>query len=326
MHGNGGEAALLEDNPQEMSCDDQEGIAENQPSNRPEEADEFPVVSNLGGDYSLAPSLILGHGTFSRVYQGTNLASNENVAIKAILIGKDNSLFQNEVKINSLVQGSSSIVVFRNSLIVEGIGYLIHDLCSLGEVFHHIVPQTGFDQRELIGPIFAQLLEAVTFLHTRGVCHLDIKPENMLLDRPGHMRLGDFGLSALVEDGPIYGCRGSISYAAPENLRSGSSGCVGYDGLRADVWSCGIVLFVMLYGITPWDVAADTCAEYRAYRVSDGFPNSRPWNRLSTAIRSIFHRTLCIVPNRRSVVSALKLHVARDCGWHAEPSSLGTVR
>jgi serine/threonine protein kinase len=80
------------------------------------------------------------------------------------------------------------------------------------------------------------------------------------------------------------------SYAAPENLRSGSSGCVGYDGLRADVWSCGIVLFVMLYGITPWDVAADTCAEYRAYRVSDGFPNSRPWNRLSTAIRSIFHR------------------------------------
>lgn len=291
-------------------------------SNRSNEIEQEFKVASVIGDFALISSVVIGQGTFSRVYEGLHRLTNEKVAIKAIKIPKDNSTaFQIEVTMNNLAQGSASIVAFRNSYIIDDLGYLVHDLCVYGEVFHHIVPHSGLDQRELIGPYFAQLLDAVTFLHSRGVCHLDIKPENMLIDRPGHIRLGDFGLSTLAEDGPVYGCRGSLSYASPENLRSGGPGvCGGYDGLRADVWSCGVVLFVLLYGITPWDVAADTCAEYRTYRATEGFPNARPWNRLSTVIRSVFHRTLCIIPNRRWTVAALKAHVARDCGWHPEPT------
>eukprot|EP00047_Mylnosiga_fluctuans_P003656 m.230215 g.230215 ORF g.230215 m.230215 type:complete len:338 (-) comp12029_c0_seq1:243-1256(-) len=290
-------------------------------SNRLQEQEqELPVVTILG-DFELCKGRVLGHGTFSRVFEGFHRVNQEKVAVKAVLLVRDHGTsFHNEVRMNNLAQGQSNIVPFRESFVIDGIGYLVHSLCPQGDLFMHIIPHSGLDQRELIGPYFAQLVDALVFLHSRGVCHLDVKPENMFLDRPGHIRLGDFGLSALAEDGPITGCRGSLSYAAPENLRSAGLGgqCAGYDGLRADMWSCGVVLFVLMFGITPWDVASDACGEYRAYKATDGYPNVRPWSRMSTIIRSIFHRTLCVVPNRRWTAAALKAYVARDCGWHGD--------
>lgn len=297
----------------------QEELAQSNRLNEQQSHSEMQIVCELG-DYELVQGKVIGHGTFSRVFEGLQKHSKEKVAIKAIRMDNPNA-FYHEVKMNALAQGSPSIVAFRDSCVVENVGYLIHDLCCFGEVFHHIIPHTGLDQRELIGPYYAQLIDALAFLHSHGVCHLDVKPENMFIDRPGHMRLGDFGLSALAEDGPVHGCRGSLSYAAPENLRSAGQGvqCAGYDGLRADVWSSGVVLFVMMYGITPWDVASDACAEFRMYKATEGFPNVKPWNRLSTVIRSLFHRTLAIVPNRRWTCAALKGFIGRDCGWHPEP-------
>lgn len=134
----------------------------------------------------------------------------------------------------------------------------------------------GLDPRDNIGSYFAQLIDAVHHLHIRGICHLDIKTENMFLDAFGRVKLGDFGLSALIEDCPLIGCRGSVGYAAPENIRSqavhmatlsrGAHG--GYDGQRADIWSCGVVLFVMIYGVGPWEAARDHSFTFRLYKVN----------------------------------------------------------
>lgn len=201
--------------------------------------------------YFLLPSLPIPLPTSvsSTSKKGLQKHTKERMAIKAIRLDNPSS-FYHEVKMNTLAQGSGSIVTFRESFVVEGVGYLVHDLCCYGEVFHHIIPHTGLNQRELIGPFFAQLIDALAFLHAHGVCHLDVKPEvrecereregererereaiiiryclspisshpsfcpvpsqNMFIDRPGHMRLGDFGLSALAEDGPVHGCRGSL--------------------------------------------------------------------------------------------------------------------
>eukprot|EP00048_Salpingoeca_helianthica_P016173 m.230827 g.230827 ORF g.230827 m.230827 type:complete len:326 (+) comp18158_c0_seq1:312-1289(+) len=308
--------------------------APNSPSNRDEneehsfnlievEVEQFPVEP-IVGDYNVESDSILGKGSFSRVFAGTRRSTGERVAVKVITFCQDKSpsQFANEAKLNELAQGSPHIVHFHEQFIVNGCGYLVYGLCPLGELFHHIIPQSGLDQRELIGPYFAQLVEALVHLHTRGICHLDIKPENMLLDRPGHIRLADFGLSALAEDGPVSGCHGSLSYAAPENLRSRPSlGCNGFDGFRADAWSVGVVLFVMLFGYAPWECAADTCATFRAFRASESLPPFRPWNRLPTAMRTIFQRTLSVVPNRRWPMITLKAFIARDCGWSSEPRS-----
>lgn len=153
------------------------------------------------------------------------------------------------------------------------LGYLIFELCDGGELFLQLVPNSGLAPRSRIGTYFSQLVAAVSHVHGCGLCHLDIKPENLLLcKRSGRLKLGDFGLSALSEDGCVQGTRGSRSYAAPENLRSKVSagahsechiGELAYDGQRADIWSVGIVLFLFLYGYTPWDVAHDSSYEFR---------------------------------------------------------------
>ena len=116
---------------------------------------------------------------------------------------------------------------------------------------------------------FSQIVEAVCYLHQKGVCHLDIKCENIMV-KQGRLKLGDFGLSTMIEDGPVAGTRGSYGYASPENIKSGSRnmpGAVRYDGQPADVWSCGVVLFVLMYGLTPWEVANETSFDFRMYKV-----------------------------------------------------------
>ncbi|CAM0870244.1 unnamed protein product [Alopecurus aequalis] len=99
---------------------------------------------------------------------------------------------------------------------------------------------------------FHQLINAVDYCHSRGVYHRDLKPENLLLDSYGNLKVSDFGLSALAlqtkEDGLLHTACGTPNYVAPEVLAD-----KGYDGKAADVWSCGIILFVLMTGSLPFD-------------------------------------------------------------------------
>ncbi|KAK7266102.1 hypothetical protein RIF29_18742 [Crotalaria pallida] len=95
-----------------------------------------------------------------------------------------------------------------------------------------------------------QLINAVDFCHSRGVYHRDMKPENILLDENENLKVSDFGLSALAEskrhDGLLHTTCGTPAYVAPEVIKR-----KGYDGAKADIWSCG-VLFVLLAGYLPF--------------------------------------------------------------------------
>ncbi|KAE9615107.1 putative protein kinase CAMK-CAMKL-CHK1 family [Lupinus albus] len=99
---------------------------------------------------------------------------------------------------------------------------------------------------------FRQLINAVDFCHSRGVYHRDIKLENLLLDENENLKVSDFGLSALNEskwqDGLLHTACGTPAYVAPEVIKR-----KGYDGARADIWSCGVVLFVLMAGYLPFN-------------------------------------------------------------------------
>ncbi|XP_021277489.1 CBL-interacting protein kinase 24-like isoform X2 [Herrania umbratica] len=127
--------------------------------------------------------------------------------------------------------------------------YIVLEFVSGGELFDKIVHRGRLSENES-RQYFQQLIDAVSQCHSKGVCHRDLKPENLLLDSYGNLKVSDFGLSALPQQGVglLHTTCGTPNYVAPEVLSN-----QGYDGAAADVWSCGVVLFVIMAGYLPFD-------------------------------------------------------------------------
>ncbi|KAK3913599.1 Serine/threonine-protein kinase SIK3 [Frankliniella fusca] len=128
--------------------------------------------------------------------------------------------------------------------------YLVTEYASGGEIFDYLVGQGKMDESEA-RRIFHQIVEAVHYCHSHNVVHRDLKAENLLLDSRMDIKLADFGFSNHFKPGQMMStwC-GSPPYAAPE-LFEGRE----YDGPKADVWSLGVVLYVLVCGTLPFDGA-----------------------------------------------------------------------
>lgn len=127
--------------------------------------------------------------------------------------------------------------------------YLIMEYVEGGELFHYVDEMKGLPEDESVF-IFRQIVSALLYCHRLLICHRDLKPENILLDRDTlGVKLIDFGMAALQPKGRLLSTPcGSPHYAAPEVVSSKP-----YDGTQADVWSCGVILYVMLTGTTPFN-------------------------------------------------------------------------
>ncbi|KAI8600907.1 hypothetical protein EDD21DRAFT_375927, partial [Dissophora ornata] len=117
-----------------------------------------------------------------------------------------------------------------------------------GELFNYIVDNTRLSEDEA-RRFFQQIVCAIEYCHRHKIVHRDLKPENLLLDPSMNVKIADFGLSNIMTDGDFLktSC-GSPNYAAPEVI----SGKL-YAGPEVDVWSCGVILYVMLCGRLPFD-------------------------------------------------------------------------
>ncbi|KAG0335488.1 Protein kinase [Podila humilis] len=117
-----------------------------------------------------------------------------------------------------------------------------------GELFNYIVDNTKLSEDEA-RRFFQQIVCAIEYCHRHKIVHRDLKPENLLLDPSMNVKIADFGLSNIMTDGDFLktSC-GSPNYAAPEVI----SGKL-YAGPEVDVWSCGVILYVMLCGRLPFD-------------------------------------------------------------------------
>ncbi|KAL8480104.1 hypothetical protein ACS0TY_026871 [Phlomoides rotata] len=129
--------------------------------------------------------------------------------------------------------------------------FIVLEFVTGGELFDKIV-NTGRMREDEARKYFQQLINVIDYCHSRGVFHRDLKPENLLLDAAGNLKVSDFGLSALSQqvrdDGLLHTACGTPNYVAPEVLNDR-----GYDGASADLWSCGVILFVLLAGYLPFD-------------------------------------------------------------------------
>lgn len=130
---------------------------------------------------------------------------------------------------------------------MKHLSYLVMEKVEGGDLYGHIVRNGVLGQPETVR-MFRQIISAVTYCHQFSICHRDLKPENILLDRDLNVKIADFGMAALQPSGSwLRTACGSPHYCAPE-IVSGSR----YDGEEVDVWSCGVILYVMLTGRLPF--------------------------------------------------------------------------
>ncbi|KAG7532554.1 Protein kinase domain [Arabidopsis thaliana x Arabidopsis arenosa] len=196
---------------------------------------------------------LLGHGTFAKVYLARNAQSGESVAIK--VIDKEKVLksgliahIKREISILRRVRHPNIVQLFEVMATKSKI-YFVMEYVKGGELFNKVAK--GRLKEEMARKYFQQLISAVSFCHFRGVYHRDLKPENLLLDENGNLKVSDFGLSAVSDqirqDGLFHTFCGTPAYVAPEVLAR-----KGYDGAKVDIWSCGVILFVLMAGFLPF--------------------------------------------------------------------------
>lgn len=196
---------------------------------------------------------LLGQGSFAKVYYGRNLKTSQSVAIKVIdkeKIFKCGLMDQvrREISVMKLVKHPNIVQLYEVMATKTKI-YFVLEYVKGGELFNKV--QRGRLKEDVARKYFQQLNSAVDFCHSRGVYHRDLKPENLLLDDNRNLKISDFGLSALAEckrqDGLLHTTCGTPAYVAPELICK-----KGYDGAKADIWACGVILYVLLAGYLPF--------------------------------------------------------------------------
>ncbi|KAJ6831617.1 CBL-interacting protein kinase 2-like [Iris pallida] len=175
--------------------------------------------------------------------------------------------------------------------------YFVMEYVRGGELYNKIAK--GKLKEDAARKYFQQLISAVDYCHSRGVYHRDLKPENLLLDENCNLKVSDFGLSALSDcrkqDGLLHTTCGTPAYVAPEVINR-----KGYDGAKADIWSCGVILFVLLAGYLPFH---DTNLMEMYKKIGKGqfkCPNWFPYE-----VRRLLSKILDPNPNKRISITKI---------------------
>lgn len=272
------------------------------------------------GDYQLLQTI--GAGSTGKVKLAHHIPSGDLVALKLV---RHSHLNLNHAHYTKLIR-EVAIMKYLSSISrqlvsdVSTIGILqlraVHvvdddtialvlDYCQGGELFDVIVDH-GYIPVDTALDYFQQLVYALEFCHGRGICHRDIKLDNVLISDDGRLKLGDFGMSCLYfPQSLLQTACGSPHYCAPEVLNEDL-----YNGYAADIWSLGVVLFTMITGGLPFD-DENMCRLLTKIRSASFYmPRQVPDD-----IASLIKRMLDPDPTTRITLSEIK----QTCWFKSQP-------
>lgn len=246
----------------------------------------------------------LGEGNFGKVKYARNLETGQSFAIKIlekhrILDLNITDQIKREIGTLKLLR-HPNVVRLHEVLASKSKIYMVLEYVDGGELFD-IIASKGKLSEAQGRKLFQQLIDGVSYCHSKGVFHRDLKLENVLLDAKGNVKITDFGLSALPQhfkdDGLLHTTCGSPNYVAPEILSNR-----GYDGATSDTWSCGVILYVILTGYLPFD---DRNLAVLYQKILKGDAQIPKW--LSPGARNLIKRILD--PNPRTRISMADIKV-----------------
>ena len=195
----------------------------------------------------------LGKGQFGTTYKIKDKKTGKEYACKAIAKRKlttkeDQDDVRREISILHHLNGHDNVVSYIGSFEGARHVYIVMELLCGGELFDRIVERGKYSEKDA-ADCFRTIVETIQHCHELGVVHRDLKPENFVLqskDYNSKICAIDFGLSAFFSEGQkFHEIVGSAYYVAPEVLRRSY-------GKQSDVWSCGVILYILLSGVPPF--------------------------------------------------------------------------
>ncbi|KAJ3132458.1 NUAK SNF1-like kinase 1 [Physocladia obscura] len=235
--------------PQNVSNSEPHQLPQYQQYFDPEHQQSLPLGIHVG-DYILTDTI--GEGTFGKVKLGIHFQSGETFAVKSIQKSKIKTVkqmnsVQREVRLMKMLK-HPHIVDVKETLEDGDQIFIVMELASGGELFDYIAKQCQQDEN-MARAYFRQVVSAINYCHQNSIIHRDLKPENLLLDKSGNIKIIDFGFgNTFHRDRTLDTYCGSPYYAAPEMVKG-----IPYTGPEVDIWSMGVILYVLITGNLPFD-------------------------------------------------------------------------
>ncbi|XP_011003085.1 PREDICTED: calcium-dependent protein kinase 29-like isoform X2 [Populus euphratica] len=267
----------------------------------------------------------LGRGHFGITYLCTEKTSGRMYACKSIsrsklVKKKDIEDVRREILILQHLTGQPNIVEFKGAYEDKQNLHLIMELCSGGELFDRIIAKGSYSESEA-ATIIRQIMNVVHACHFMGVMHRDLKPENFLLaskDPNAPIKATDFGLSVFIEEGKVYNdLVGSAYYIAPEVLKRSY-------GKEIDVWSAGIILYILLSGVPPFWAEAEKDINEAILNGNLDFQR-KPWPQISPSAKDLIEKMLTRDPKSRITAAQALEHPWMKAGGEASNKPIDSV-
>ena len=236
---------------------------------------------------------VIGYGSFAVVRTATKIGSEMLYACKIVprdRIANPELELRFEQEIRVLQQMKHPNITQLYDLIKDTSNfYIFMEYCPRGELFQLIINRKNLSEDE--AKIYlAQLCDALRHVHNLGACHRDLKPENLLLGNNGELKITDFGFSRFERTNEL--CKtacGSPCYVSPECL-----GEAPYVGSKSDIWSAGVIFYVMCSGKLPWTKKNQAQLFDQIKKGEYNVPNN-----ISNEGKALIRKMVCVDPEKR---------------------------